>query len=171
MRKSIAIDEKTQEQLKKLCKKHDIKQGEFVSLAVDFYLKADLDPKSGQVNVKREIETMHKRINQLVAFIRTFEKEQMLPLLKEVNTTNSKLDTLPAQMNAFKEITLDQTDMINKQTAAINKNNDTIKALGETIFKRLDSIFHLLKNLFLSHFGSERQQKKEAIAKGIEHVG
>jgi hypothetical protein len=95
---TITVDQRTHEKLKTMCEEYGIKQGEFVKLAVDFYTKNGLNPKDNFVSAKQELETMNKRLSSVIGYINTFERNQMQPLIKQVETTAHHLERLADKM-------------------------------------------------------------------------
>jgi hypothetical protein len=49
------------------------------------------DPVNPQFTAKAQMGEMLKRLNQVIAFIRTFEKESLHPVLSEITKTNKQM--------------------------------------------------------------------------------
>lgn len=78
--KSVGLQDNTHKKLKKLSATLNMSQGEFIDFAVTYFERVGLDPNT---NVD-----ILKRIDQLIRFIRTFEKENLIPLYKETIKAN-----------------------------------------------------------------------------------
>jgi len=140
---TINVDEVTREDLKTYCKKQGITQGDFVKYTLAYFRKSGINPADPPESVKEEIAKVEKRVSQLIGFQKTFERDNLLPLLEALTKTEGKIDqhfsTLPEMLgNTLKEVT----------------------AMSKLIAKLEQSINSTLRNLF-DQFG----QKQETIVK------
>jgi len=79
---TIHTDESTHSDLKSYCTKNGITQGDFVKFALSYFKRSGIDPSSPPESVRDELAKMSKRISQLIAFQKTFEQQQLLPLIE-----------------------------------------------------------------------------------------
>lgn len=79
---TINVNEATKSELKTYCSKQEITQGDFVKSALAYFKKSGINPSDPPESVKEEIAKVDKRMSQLIAFQKTFEKTQMLPLVE-----------------------------------------------------------------------------------------
>lgn len=79
---SISVSHETGAALTKLCEKIGCPKNEFVAAAVDYFAKHKLDPRTADRPTAREIDKIEKRVDQLFAFMRTQEKELIVPMIK-----------------------------------------------------------------------------------------
>jgi hypothetical protein len=140
---TINVDEATKDDLKAYCKKQGITQGDFVKYTLIYFRKSGINPADPPESVKEEIAKVEKRVSQLIGFQKTFERDNLLPLLEALTKTEGKIDqhfsTLPEMLsNTHKEVT----------------------AMSKLIAKLEQSINGTLRNLF-DQFG----QKQETIVK------
>lgn len=81
---TIHTDETTHSELKGYCTRNGISQGDFVRFALGYFKRSGIDPSSPPESVKGELAKIDKRISQLIAFQKTFEQKQLLPLIESL---------------------------------------------------------------------------------------
>lgn len=81
---TIHTDENTHSELKSYCTKNGITQGDFVKFALGYLKRSGIDPSSPPESIKGELAKIDKRISQLIAFQKTFEQKQLLPLIESL---------------------------------------------------------------------------------------
>lgn len=95
---TVAYDSIHAPELKKLCKKLQITQKEFIPLAVEFFLKADLDPRDKLEEVKSDFRTVVKTSeNRLIGFIKTQDKtnaEEFARINEQLEASNRNIQRL-----------------------------------------------------------------------------
>lgn len=90
---NIAVDELTHKEAKKLCKTLDISLGELVQHSVVYFKKTGINPSNAENESPiKAIKELDKHIGQIVAFIRTQEKEKLNPLLEYLIIISKQLD-------------------------------------------------------------------------------
>ena len=140
---TINVDEATREDLKTYCKKQGITQGDFVKYTLAYFRKSGINPADPPESVKEEIAKVEKRVSQLIGFQKTFERDNLLPLLEALTKTEGKIDqhfsTLPEMLSG----TLKEVTAMSKLTANLEQ-----------------AINRILRNLF-DQFG----HKQETIVK------
>jgi len=94
MKTTITIDEQTHAELKRYCKRHGISQGDFVKSALDYFRRSGIDPTDPPQSVKEELGRLDKRLNQVISFQRTFERENLLPLVVELRKQQGQINEL-----------------------------------------------------------------------------
>ena len=122
---TINVDEATREDLKTYCKKQGITQGDFVKYTLAYFRKSGISPADPPESVKEEIAKVEKRVSQLIGFQKTFERDNLLPLLEALTKTEGKIDqhfsTLPEMLNStLKEVTA-MSKLIANLEQAINR--------------------------------------------------
>lgn len=130
---TINVDEATKETLKKYCKRHEITQGDFVKFALDYFLKAGIDPASPPLSIKEELSKMEKRVSQVIAFQKTFERDNLVPLIRDLRQTSEKVSQY-AQLS--EKITRLSEEVVNLSTRLVSTQNNlanhNTKLKGET---------------------------------------
>jgi antitoxin component of RelBE/YafQ-DinJ toxin-antitoxin module len=127
---TINVDEATKEDLKAYCKKQGITQGDFVKYTLTYFRKSGINPADPPESVKEEIAKVEKRVSQLIGFQRTFERDNLLPLLEALTKTEGKINqhfsTIPEMLsNTIKEVIT-----MNKMIAKLDQSmNTTIQNL------------------------------------------
>lgn len=112
---TIHIQETTHKQLKTYCTKNGLTHGDFVNSALAYFSKSGIDPNSPPESVKEEIAKVDKRISQLIAFQKTFEQKQLIPLIESMYKIEAEIREQQSGGN-FGE----QLNRISQQLALIN---------------------------------------------------
>lgn len=88
---TLAYDAEHAKSLKKLCRDLDIKQKEFIPLAVEFFQKTGIDPRDRQDGILDDFRKITKESeNRLIGFIKTQDKTNA----NEFNRIYEKTDTI-----------------------------------------------------------------------------
>jgi len=133
---TINVDESTKEGLKKYCTRNKITQGNFVKFALDYFQKSGIDPASPPESVKEELSKMTTRISQLIAFQKTFEKDQLLPLVRRVSEVADKVATygeVKSTMRTNYENTLARLLSLEELVTATKTAVAGVRTNGETL--------------------------------------
>lgn len=95
---TIAIDRKHDNILEKLCKIHKCTKKDFVCSSIVFFEKNNISPIDES---PEQINKLHKKLDQVIAFIRTQEKEFLKPLCESIASTEERikiyLEVLPSK--------------------------------------------------------------------------
>ncbi len=90
---TIAIDENTHKEAKKLSQTHDLDLGELVHHCIMYFKKTGINPGEAEnESPYKAIKELDKHIGQVVAFIRTQEQEKLNPLLEHLIIISRQLD-------------------------------------------------------------------------------
>ncbi|MGB8275735.1 MAG: BfmA/BtgA family mobilization protein [Alphaproteobacteria bacterium] len=155
---TINVDEATREDLKTYCKKQGITQGDFVKYTLAYFRKSGINPADPPESVKEEIAKVEKRVSQLIGFQKTFERDNLLPLLEALTKTEGKIDqhfsTLPEMLSGtLKEVTA-MSKLIANLEQAINRTLrnlfDQFGQKQETIVKQYMDMTDKL-NIIMEH--------------------
>ena len=155
---TINVDETTREDLKTYCKKQGITQGDFVKYTLAYFRKSGINPADPPESVKEEIAKVEKRVSQLIGFQKTFERDNLLPLLEALTKTEGKIDqhfsTLPEMLSGtLKEVTA-MSKLIANLEQAINRTLrnlfDQFGQKQETIVKQYMDMTDKL-NIIMEH--------------------
>src|SRR5674476_1499718 len=155
---TINVDEVTREDLKTYCKKQGITQGDFVKYTLTYFRKSGINPADPPESVKEEIAKVEKRVSQLIGFQKTFERDNLLPLLEALTKTEGKIDqhfsTLPEMLSGtLKEVTA-MSKLIANLEQAINRTLrnlfDQFGHKQETIVKQYMDMTDKL-NIIMEH--------------------
>lgn len=112
---TINVDEPTKRELIRQCKNTELTQGDFVKLALAYFKKSGIDPSEPPESIKEELSKMSKRISQLIAFQKTFEQKQLIPLIESLYKIEAEIREQQSGGN-FGE----QLNRISQQLALIN---------------------------------------------------
>ena len=125
--KTIGIDDNTHEELKKYCKTQDISQGEFIRLALAYYKKNGIEPTTPPESIKDELIQMNKRLNQVIAFQKTFGSKTLTPAVSDIIELTTRLKNyIPEKPSQYEDIKAG----INELLRRIGKMN-SIQLKGE----------------------------------------
>lgn len=172
--KTISITDKTHKKLKTLADRESLSMSNFLEHAVGYFDKTKLNPKTDVLSIKEEVQKLDKRVNQVIAFIRTFEKENLIPLYKEVQTANMQsIDTykkLPKEeqlknvSDNLKVLSHNMERMIeilNKKTGSLN---ESIKQIENNVIQSTQEQTRDILNFFNLGIGTGKA-KKEILSK------
>lgn len=93
---TIAVNEQTHKEAKALCKNLGINLGEFVKSSTHYFKRTGIDPsKSDNESPHKVVKELERRIGQVIAFIKTQERDKLNPLLEHLVILSRALeDTL-----------------------------------------------------------------------------
>jgi hypothetical protein len=92
MEASITVTRATRQRLLNFKKSYGLQTCcEALDILLDYVEATGDDPTKPKFTAKAYLADMDKRLNQVIAFIRTFEKKEMRPLLAGVEKTNRQL--------------------------------------------------------------------------------
>lgn len=170
---TIAIDEQTHKEAKKLCKTLDLNLGELVQHSVVYFKKTGINPSQAEnESPYKAIKELDKHIGQIVAFIRTQEKEKLNPLLEHLIIISRQLDdtikTLPT-IERFEEVVTSVNkhaalliDSHKKQIALLKEEQQKINDENKAERDKLNTTISNLTIAF-NNLQSGQEQIKETI--------
>jgi hypothetical protein len=92
MEASITVTQATRQRLLAFKKSYGLKNCcAALDVLLDYVEATGDDPTKPKFTAKAHLADMDKRLNQVIAFIRTFEKKEMRPLLAGVEKTSRQL--------------------------------------------------------------------------------
>jgi predicted transcriptional regulator len=142
--KNITIKDDTHKKLKKIAEKESLTMSSFLDSAVSYFDKTKVSPQTDIISIKEEMKKLEKRVNQVIAFIRQFENENLIPLVKEMKKDR---DTATLTYQNINDKIND--DDINKIGIKINEIHNTFKIINkdkEDIIKKLRERLTDVKN-------------------------
>ncbi len=89
---TVAISPSENLKLANFCKRNEISKKEFLSVALNFFEKNGINPKTHN-DPKSELEKILKRIEQFFAFIKKQEKDYLRPSVQAIVATENRLKT------------------------------------------------------------------------------
>jgi hypothetical protein len=147
---TIGIDQVTNHQIDKLCKRYNLKKGEIVKLAFEYMDKACINPSEPPESAKAELAKINKLQDDLVRFIRHFEEKELNPMIRATHSIATKFDlvvkdmsnkidteinsTRELQDNVLKKVNEAfnrQAEVINNQTRIMDGNTKSINSLSQ----------------------------------------
>lgn len=167
---TVTIDQETAQKLDKLCKLYGLTKKDFLSLSLSYFEKHGINPAVHETPTA-EMEKLRKRFDQVIAFIRTQEKEKINPMFEAITATEARikndLETIVKRENfnnlvnalnkVFGEIKQDANEdkevsrnRANQQTAQTNKVAESLIMLAECLESGKDrtGLADKIKNLF-----------------------
>jgi len=89
---TVAISPSENLKLANFCKRNEISKKEFLSVALNFFEKNGINPKTHN-DPKSELEKILKRIEQFFAFIKKQEKDYLRPSVQAIVATENRVKT------------------------------------------------------------------------------
>ena len=154
---TVTIDKKHAFILDKICKSNKTTKKDFICAAISYFEKYGINPISHE-SPAQEMQKLIKRVDQVIAFIRTQEKEILRPFLEAVITTDERIK-ITIDSLATKQDIKSITDKYQFVLSCINDNNSLIsqtrsqeqafKALAKLIdSKEKSSIFSDISKIY-----------------------
>ncbi|KAF9659984.1 hypothetical protein NH341_06450 [Tenacibaculum sp. XPcli2-G] len=116
--KTVRVYESSFEKMNDLCAKYSLNKTELIESCLTFFIKTKIDPTDVS-DVSAEVKKMK---NQLISFIRTQEKEMLVPLIRKQDLLIEKF------LNLIKEDLVDKKYLLSALTETakqiVNKVND-----------------------------------------------
>lgn len=87
---TIAISQQDLKRLEGFVKRKGISKKNFITISLDFFERTGLDPSKHE-SPKAELEKVLKRIDQVIAFIKTQEKETLRPSFEAIVSSEERI--------------------------------------------------------------------------------
>lgn len=87
---TIAISQQDLKRLEGFVKRKGISKKDFITISLDFFERTGLDPSKHE-SPKAELEKVLKRIDQVIAFIKTQEKETLRPSFEAIVSSEERI--------------------------------------------------------------------------------
>lgn len=118
--KSIGnLNEKDHDQLKKFCQKNELSIVEFIRYSVKYFEKSGSNPKLDE-SPRDEINKLIKRLDQVIGFIKTQEKEYIRPAFEQVSIIEQRLKQDLENLTSRRDV-LALSEMIKNLVDQVNK--------------------------------------------------
>lgn len=160
---TVAISPSENLKLANFCKRNEISKKEFLSVALNFFEKNGINPKTHN-DPKSELEKIIKRIDQLFAFIKTQEKEYLRPSVQAIVATENRLKSnieLLATKFDLNSISKEESVkiLINNLYSAIKKFSIENKESENQEFKNLNKKISELEDKILKELEILKNKK------------
>ena len=132
---TINVEETTRDELKVYCRKQGLTQGDFVKFALAYFKKSGINPSDSPQSVKEELAKIEKRISQVIAFQKTFERNNLLPLLEALTKTEMKVN---GHLSGVPEV--------------LSKIQTEVSGVGKTMAKLEQSLAGALNKIYSESF-------------------
>lgn len=100
---TVAISPDDAKKLEKFCKSISITKKDFISLALNYFLVNGINPAKHETPAQ-EIQKLIKKNDQVIAFIRTQEKDMLRPMLEVVGTMSARIQSDYVTKEDFKKL-------------------------------------------------------------------
>jgi hypothetical protein len=87
---TVTIDRETARKLERLAKQTGQTKKDFLSLSLDYFEKYGINPATHETPIQ-EMERLRKRLDQVIAFIRTQEKDKINPMFEAITATEVRI--------------------------------------------------------------------------------
>ncbi len=102
--KTIGVDEPTHKELKKLSAHAKMNMGEYLHQAALYFKRTGIDPSTtDEQSPHKAIKGLDKRVEQIIAFIKTMEMEKLNPLFERLVRISSNLEDPKLPTRAHQE--------------------------------------------------------------------
>lgn len=145
--------------LRQLAKKHNLTQVDYINKSILYFKKTGINPAEEITSPREEINKLNNKVESVIKFIRTQEKQKLNPLLDELITISRKLndqieDQLKSsefnkQIKSIFEAQKEHTEKLNTITNPVEKLHNNIQTTHSLIFliKELqENLYHSLSN-------------------------
>lgn len=90
---TVAIDENTHKEAKKLSETYDLNLGELMHDCIMYFKKTGMNPHEADTESPyKAVKELDKHIGQIVGVLQTHEKKKLNPLLEQLIITSQQLD-------------------------------------------------------------------------------
>ena len=141
---TISIDKETATLVEKICKRYSLKKSEVVKLAFGYIDKAHINPSETPESVKSELAKINKRQDDIIRFIRHYEEEQLIPIIRTANSIAVRFVTIGKALETLILSWLEtsqgkQTAVLQKVSEQFSKHADVINQQG----KQLNALYQI----------------------------
>ena len=141
--KSIAIKERDHKEVKAFCKTIGLNIGEFVPCAATYFKRTGIDPsKDDSESPHKVVKELERRIGQVIAYIKTHEKDKLNPLLESLIILSRQMeDTIQKAPKAerFEHVIKQMEEMIdadqNHHVEQLRRQDNYYKQILEILQK------------------------------------
>lgn len=163
---TIAVSEQTHKEVKTLCKTLEINLGEFVKSSTHYFKRTGIDPSKSDIESPHKVvKELERRIGQVIAFIKTQERDKLNPLLEHLVILSRALkDTLE---KAPKEETFIKVmNRVSEMEEAEQKNHLEQMKEQQKYYKQL--LEHLQNNYMQIH--NSTSKKMDEMAEAVKEL-
>lgn len=136
---TISVDTATAAKLDRLAKANKVAKKEYISCALDYFEKYGINPVRHE-SPAQEMQTLIKRVNQIVAFIRRQEQDILHPLCEATTVTNAKIENVLPDLLTVKRF--------EGFMGALDESMKWQEQKWDEREKRLDVLYERLSRLF-----------------------
>ncbi|MFK1959541.1 BfmA/BtgA family mobilization protein [Bacteroides fragilis] len=90
---TVAVSPEIGKKLERFCASCGITKKDFISLSLDYFQRYGINPVKHE-SPAQEMQTLIKRVNQIVAFIRKQEQEALRPLCEATAVANTHIENV-----------------------------------------------------------------------------
>lgn len=109
---TVTINSVTARKLDKLCKANKCTKKDFLGAAISYFEKYGIDPLSHE-SPAQEMQKLIKRIDSVIGFIRTLEKEMLRPACEAIFSSEERIKFYLDSIATKQDFKLSQQDIKN----------------------------------------------------------
>lgn len=128
--KTVGINDEIHSRLKVYCNNQDLNLGEFIDCSLSYFEKTGSNPKLDEAP-RDEINKLIKRLDQVIAFIRSQEKEYIRPAFEQVSIIEKRLKQDLENFTSRKDV----NDLSGKINAIVEQLNNILSDYKNLIIK------------------------------------
>lgn len=140
---TISVDTETAAKLDRLAKANKVAKKEYISYALNYFEKYGINPVKHE-SPAQEMQTLIKRVNQIVAFIRKQEQEVLHPLCEATTVTNAKIENALTDLLTVKRFE-GFMDALDESMKWQEQKWDEREKRLEIMYERLSKLFEILE--------------------------
>ena len=140
---TISVDTETAAKLDRLAKANKVAKKEYISYALNYFEKYGINPVKHE-SPAQEMQTLIKRVNQIVAFIRKQEQEVLHPLCEATTATNAKIENALPDLLTVKRFE-GFMDALDESMKWQEQKWDEREKRLEIMYERLSKLFEILE--------------------------
>lgn len=125
---TIAISKKDLYRVEIFARKKGISKKDFLTASLDYFDKTGIDPTTHE-SPKAELEKVIKRFDQVIAFIKTQDKETLRPSFEAITTSEERIKNDLSKILKIEHF----NDFIRGFNAFALETKNTLKTINENI--------------------------------------
>lgn len=138
---TVAVSPEIGKKLERFCASCGITKKDFISLSLDYFQRYGINPVKHE-SPAQEMQTLIKRVNQIVAFIRKQEQEALRPLCEATAVANTHIENVLSDLFFVVKRFEGNMDVWEERFSASNKLDEQERRLNE-LYEKIENVLGL----------------------------
>lgn len=138
---TVAVSPEIGKKLERFCASCGITKKDFISLSLDYFQRYGINPVKHE-SPAQEMQSLIKRVNQIVAFIRKQEQEALRPLCEATAVTNTHIENVLSDLFLVVKRFEGAMDVWEEKLSVSNKLNEQERRLNE-LYEKIENVLGL----------------------------